>query len=102
MIGCYKDLVTFSLVGDNWRSDLLVRYMAEMRTTAGNGSIVEEELIESRTVVDLAAHYNLANNQEITLNIDNLLDDDYMATKTHGSIMVGKPRSITLGYKYSF
>lgn len=93
---------TAGLVGDNWRSDLLVRYMAEMRTTAGNGTIVEEELIENRTVVDLAAHYNLANNQEITLNIDNLLDEDYMATKTHGSIMVGKPRSITLGYKYSF
>jgi len=93
---------TIGLVGDNWRSDLLVRYMAEMRTTAGQGNIADDEQIDSRTVVDLAAHYNLADNQEITLNIDNLLDEDYIATRTHGSIMVGKPRSITLGYKYSF
>jgi len=94
--------LTLGLVGDNWRSDLLIRYMAEMRTTAGQGNISQSELIDSRTVVDMAAHYSLTDNQEITLNIDNLLDQEYMATKTHGSIMVGKPRSITLGYRYSF
>jgi len=93
---------TAGLIGDNWRSDLLVRYMAEMRTTAGSGTIVTDEQIDSRTVVDLAAHYSLANNQEITLNIDNLLDEAYIATRTHGSVMVGKPRSLTVGYKYSF
>ena len=76
--------------------------MDEMRTTAGQGVILPNEAIKSRTVVDLAAHYNLAENQEITLNVDNLLDKEYMATRTHGSIMAGKPRSVTLGYKYSF
>jgi len=93
---------TVGMVGENWRSDLLVRYMDEMRTTAGQGSISQAELIDSRTVVDFAAHYNLSNNQEITLNVDNLLDEEYTSTKTHGSIMVGKPRTITLGYKYNF
>lgn len=90
------------VVGENWRGDVLVRYMDEMRTTAGQGVILPNEAIKSRTVVDLAAHYNLAENQEITLNVDNLLDKEYMATRTHGSIMAGKPRSVTLGYKYSF
>ncbi|MGB1262830.1 MAG: TonB-dependent receptor family protein [Cognaticolwellia sp.] len=90
------------LVGEKWRSDILVRYMDEMRTTAGQGGFVAGESIDSRTVVDMAAHYNLADNQEITFNVDNLLDKEYMATRTHGSIMAGKPRSVTLGYKYSF
>jgi Fe(3+) dicitrate transport protein len=94
--------LSIGVVGDKWRSDILVRYMDEMRTTVGQGSIPRDEVINSRTVVDMAAHYSVADNQEITFNVDNLLDKKYMATRTHGSIMVGKPRSVTLGYKYSF
>lgn len=94
--------LTVGVVGEKWRSDLLVRYMDEMRTTAGRGAIDSSEAIESRTVVDLAAHYDIAENQEITFTVDNLLDKEYMTSRTHGSIMVGKPRSVTLGYKYSF
>ncbi|WDD98902.1 TonB-dependent receptor family protein [Thalassomonas actiniarum] len=90
------------LVGDNWRGDILVRYMDEMRTIAGSGDIPNDEVIKSRTVVDLAAHYNLAENQELTLNIDNLFDKEYATTRTHGSLMAGKPRTMTIGYKYSF
>ncbi|MBA6328821.1 TonB-dependent receptor [Colwellia sp. MB02u-6] len=93
---------TVGLVGEQWRSDILVRYVDEMRTTAGQGAIAADQSIDSHTVVDMVAHYNLADNQEITLNIDNLLDKQYIATRTHGSIMAGKPRSLTLGYKYSF
>ncbi len=90
------------LLGEKWRSDILVRYMDQMRTTAGQGAFTEDKVIDSRTVVDLAAHYNLSEHQEITFNVDNLLDKEYMATRAHGSIMAGKPRSVTLGYKYSF
>ena len=94
--------VSLAVVGEKWRSDILVRYMDEMRTTAGQGSIDASNAVDSRTVVDMAAHYSVADNQEITFNVDNLFDKEYMATRTHGSIMVGKPRSVTLGYKYSF
>jgi len=94
--------LTLGLEGDNWRSDLLVRYMAEMRTTAGQGSVVADEVIDSRTLVDLAAHYAISEAQKVTFTVDNLLDEEYMSTRTHGSIMVGKPRTVSLGYKYSF
>lgn len=94
--------VSLGVVGEKWRGDMLVRYMDEIRTTAGQGAVVASQSINSRTVVDMAAHYSVADNQEITLNVDNLLDKEYMTTRTHGSLMVGKPRSVTLGYKYSF
>jgi Fe(3+) dicitrate transport protein len=94
--------LSVGVVGEKWRSDVLVRYVDEMRTTAGQNAVVVGESIASHTVVDMAAHYNIAENQEITFNVDNLLDKEYMATRTHGSIMAGKPRSVTLGYKYSF
>ncbi|SEL39091.1 Fe(3+) dicitrate transport protein [Colwellia chukchiensis] len=94
--------LSVGVVGEKWRGDILVRYTDEMRTSAGQGGIAADEVIDSRTVVDLAAHYNLSDNQEIVFNVDNLLDKEYMATRAHGSIMAGKPRSVTLGYKYSF
>ena len=94
--------LTLAAVGETWRSDLLVRYVGEMRTSAGQGDILASERIASRTVVDFSAHYTLDKQQEITLNIDNLFDKTYAATRTHGSIMVGKPRTIILGYKYNF
>lgn len=94
--------LSVGLTADNWGSDLLVRYMGEMRTVAGTGSIIADELIDSRTVVDFVAHYNMSANQEITLMVDNLLDEEYATTRTHGSLMVGKPRTFTLGYKYNF
>jgi Fe(3+) dicitrate transport protein len=94
--------LSVGVVGEKWRSDILVRYVDEMRTTAGQSAMVAGESIASHTVVDMAAHYNIADNQEITFNVDNLLDNKYMATRAHGSIMAGKPRSVTLGYKYSF
>ncbi|QOL26136.1 TonB-dependent receptor [Thalassotalea sp. LPB0316] len=93
--------LTVGLEGDNWRSDLLVRYMGKMRVEAGQGSYTEED-IDSRTVVDFAAHYAFAKNQQVTFNIDNLLDEEYVTSKTHGSIMVGKPRTMTVGYRYEF
>lgn len=93
--------LTVGLEGDNWRGDVLVRYMGEMRVEAGQGSLTSED-IDSRTVVDFAAHYAFAENQQVTFNIDNLLDEEYVTSKTHGSIMVGKPRTMTVGYKYNF
>ena len=93
--------LSLGVVGENWRGDAIVRYMDEMRTSAGQGNIGADG-IDSRTVVDLAAHYNLTKQQKISLNVDNLLDEEYVSTKTHGSIMVGKPRTLTLGYSYSF
>ncbi|WP_448213252.1 TonB-dependent receptor family protein [Colwellia sp. MEBiC06753] len=93
--------LTVGLEANNWRADVLARYMGKMRTKAGQGSYSQDD-IESRTVIDFAAHYAFAQRQQVTFNIDNLLDEEYVTTKTHGSIMVGKPRTMTVGYKYEF
>ncbi|WP_286234377.1 TonB-dependent receptor family protein [Thalassotalea sediminis] len=94
--------LTAGVVGDNWRTDLLVRYLAEMRTNPGQGTIITDEKIASRTIVDVSASYNLDQRQTIKLSVDNLLDEEYMASRTHGSIMVGKPRTLAVSYQYSF
>ncbi len=94
--------LTVGVEGEQWGTDLLVRYSGEMRTTAGQGSISYAEQIDSRTIVDMAAYYDIDSQQQVKLTIDNLFDKEYMTSKTHGSIMVGKPQTVSLGYSYSF
>jgi len=88
------------LEGEQWQSNLLVRYTGEMRTVAGRGAI--NEGIDAHTVVDFVANYDLTKNQQVNFTVDNLLDESYMTSRTHGSIMVGKPLTLSLGYKYNF
>lgn len=85
-----------------WQLHAALRHTGAMRTQAGQGSYTGTERIDSRTVVDFSAKYSLDANQTIYATIDNLLDEEYVATRTNGGIQVGKPRTFQIGYQYSF
>jgi len=91
-----------SLLAGQWTFHSAVRYIGDMRTVAGQGDYSGADRIDARTVVDFSAHYQLDSNQRVYATIDNLLDEDYAATRTNGGIQVGKPRSFQVGYQYSF
>lgn len=88
------------LEGDKWRTNLLVRYTGEMRSEAGVGASAEN--IDAHTVVDFVASYDVADNQQVRFSVDNLLDETYISTRMHGSVMVGKPMMVSVGYQYNF
>jgi len=88
------------LAGEKWRTNVLARYTGEMRSKAGVGP--SEDNVDAHTVVDFVASYDIADNQQVSFNIDNLLDETYIATRMHGSVMVGKPLTVSLGYQYHF
>lgn len=90
------------LQGGDWKTSLNARYLSEMRTQAGSGGIALDEYIDSRVVVDFSTRYQLDAQQEVFFTVDNLLDETYMSTRMHGGIMVGKPRTAHVGYRYSF
>lgn len=92
--------LTLGLAGDAWRTNVLVRYTGEMRSKAGTGDSAEN--IDAHTVVDFVASYDVAQNQQVRFSVDNLLDETYMATRMHGSVMVGKPLTVSMGYQYNF
>ncbi|RHW75128.1 TonB-dependent receptor domain-containing protein [Colwellia sp. RSH04] len=92
--------LTLGLAGDKWRTNVLVRYTGEMRSKAGVGA--SEDNVNAHTVVDFVASYDIAKNQQVRFSVDNLLDETYMATRMHGSVMVGKPQTLSLGYQYNF
>jgi Fe(3+) dicitrate transport protein len=87
---------------NNWDANLSIRYQSEMRSKAGQGAIPPEELIDSFTVVDLAVSYQISAAHSIYLSVDNLLDREYAATRTHNSLQPGKPQTFILGYRYGF
>ena len=102
--GCNEQQLQFNvgLTDGNWDLSLSGRYLAEMRTVAGKGSIVAGNNIPSRTVWDMSAKYKFDDNQRVYLSVDNLFDKAYVATRTHGGIQPGKYRTLQLGYTYSF
>jgi Fe(3+) dicitrate transport protein len=94
--------VETGLEGDNWKVLAAVKFVDDVRVSAGTESINADNGVESHTVVDLSANYQIDTRQKIYLVVDNLLDNDYVATKRHGGLQVGKPRSLQVGYRYQF
>jgi len=90
------------VAGDNWELTLAARYTDDIRTEAGEGSIPSDELIEAKTIVDLSGRYFISEAQEVYLTAENLFDEEYVATKIHGSSSAGKPMTVTVGYSYKF
>ncbi|RUO19701.1 TonB-dependent receptor [Aliidiomarina iranensis] len=91
-----------ALKGSLWSLALNARYLGEMRTEAGAGTIAADEKIAVRTIFDMSARYQIADNQSVYLTVDNLTDKTYATTRMHGGVMVGKPRQINIGYQASF
>lgn len=87
---------------EDWQGYITVKYVGNVRTKAGTGTILQSNIINRRVIVDLSAQYELNSNQALSMNIENVFDKQYIATRVFGSAMAGKPRSVSLGYRYTF
>lgn len=76
-----------------------IRYVSAAHASLDDAGI---DAIDSRTVLDVSAKYQLATNQQLYANIDNLLDKTYVANRANGGIQPGKPRTFSVGYRYDF
>ena len=90
------------LTGKDWQVLAAIKYMDDVRVSAGNEAINFENGVQSHTVVDLSANYQIDDSQQIYAVVDNLLDEVYVATKRHGGLQAGKPRTVQVGYRYHF
>ena len=96
--------------------NLMVRQFANVAGYKGSGGFVIQYVGEqlgdfleqdfdlpSYTLVNLFANITLTNNVDLTINIDNLLDEEYYANSYFDEwTMPGAPRSIKASVKYSF
>ena len=79
--------------------DTQMRYVSDAHADLTDSG---RNAIDSRVVWDLAAKYLIDDKQKVYLTIDNLFDKTYVANRANGGIQPGKPRSLQLGYSYSF
>lgn len=88
--------------GENWKILAAIKYVDDVRVSAGTEAINFDNGVKSHTLVDLSASYDISEQQQLYMVVDNLFDKEYVATRRHGGIQSGKPRTFQLGYRYSF
>lgn len=90
------------LQAEKWQLMLSALYQGEMRNSAGQGTISEEDKIDAYMVLDLAANYQVMPELQLYTTVDNLLGEEYLVAAQPMGYRPGKPRAIHLGAKYQF
>ena len=92
----FVDLVPELTIGGgvNWQSD----------SYSQSSELIEQD---AYTLVNLMARYELADNMDLQLNVENLLDEKYYAYMSASSpgysvYHYGTPRNVTVGFNYRF
>jgi len=80
--------------GERWGVTTDISYVAETRAVPGQGIIPTLQSIDARTIVDLAAYYEIAEGVRLRLKVENLFDEDYLASRRPYGARPGKSREI--------
>lgn len=82
------------LVGGNWGVNADVNYVSEARAVPGQGELTLLETIDPRSIVDIAAYYEIREGVQLRLRVENLFDETYVAARRPYGARPGKPREI--------
>lgn len=80
--------------GERWGVTADLNYLNQSRAVPGQGAISLLEEVDARTIVDLAAYYEIADGVRLRLRVENLFDDVYIAARRPYGARPGKPREI--------
>ena len=94
--------IGLSLEHAKFELNLNGRFNGEFRTRAGNGAIPSNELVDSNFIVDFSGKYHFKNNFSATVNIINLLDETYAASRVPAGLRPGHPFGAYAGLLYRF
>ncbi|GAP74926.1 tonB-dependent receptor [Pseudoalteromonas sp. SW0106-04] len=103
----HQATLSIGLAHKGWAVDMLIKYVSDMPETAGVGyegfdvALAGQE-VPATTVVDIAAHYELGQYGRVYAKVDNLFDQDNIVSRRPYGARPGKPRTLSLGYKYQF
>jgi len=92
--------LTAGLEHEKFRVNLAASYVGKMRTRAGQGAYAPPETIDSHTVWDMVAAYNVTEKLSTYIKVDNLLDESYVAARRPAGVRPGLPRTAYLGLTY--
>jgi len=88
--------------GERWSTRLGGTYADRMRTAAGRGTPLPGQATDAAWVFDLAASYAIAKGTEVFARVENLFDEDYIASRRPAGARPGRPRATFIGIRTRF
>jgi Fe(3+) dicitrate transport protein len=80
--------------------DVFANYMTEMRTVAGQGTILHTESTDARLIVDVTGEYEVVSGARVFAAVENIADETYIASRLPSGVRPGLPRTFMAGLKF--
>ena len=94
--------VSAGVVAPDWEVHVAGKYVDEMRTQAGSGSIPSDEGTDAHFIMDVAGEYEVFEGTRLFATVDNLFDTEYVAARRPAGARPGKPLTALAGLKFEF
>ncbi len=98
----HQFFISAGVVAPKWEVHVAGKYVDEMRTQAGTGSIPNDEGTDAHFVVDVAGEYEIIDNTRLFFTADNIFDTEYVAARRPAGARPGKPLTALAGIKFKF
>ena len=90
------------LIANSWGVNSLLSHVSKTRNSAGSGPASGADIINSRTLVDMSAYYQIRGGIRLNIKAENLFDKTYIAARRPYGLRPGKPREIFAGVSLDF
>lgn len=94
--------VSIGLVADKWEVNLITRYIDEMLEASGDNVVLSGVSTDSLVTVDLSASYQVTQNGQVYLKVDNLFDEQEIVSRRPFGARPSKDQQAFIGYKHNF
>ena len=98
----HQFFISAGVATPKWEINVAGKYVDEMRTQAGSGSIPPNQGTDEHFIVDVAGEYELFDNTRLFGTVDNLFDTEYVAARRPAGARPGKPLTALAGIKFEF
>jgi len=98
----HQFFISAGVVAPKWEFHVAGKYVDEMRTQAGRGSIPDGEGTDQHFVVDIAGEYEVMDSTRLFFTADNIFDEEYVAARRPAGARPGKPMTALAGVKFKF
>jgi len=98
----HQFFVSTGVVAPKWEMHVAGKFVDEMRTQAGSGSIPSGQGTDPHFIVDLAGEYEILDNTRLFGTVDNIFDTEYVAARRPAGARPGKPMTLLAGVKFEF
>lgn len=91
--------LTAGIEASRWQFNVSGKFVGEMRTIAGSGSIPDNRRIAPHWTVDVAGDYKITDQITAFTTVKNLLDETYVAARRPAGVRPGLPLTVMVGAK---